>query len=86
MAIIGSRDFMAPGSAIINPLAKVQVNIDFPITFADWLASSEGGNFTDGDVDNLVKLDEHGQRSIMKSLYRKFTDQLMENLRELGAP
>mgnify|MGYP001168235356 FL=1 len=86
MAIIGSRDFMAPGSALINPLAKVQVNIDYPITFADWLPSSEGGNFTDEDVDNLVKLDEHGRRSIMKSLYRKFTDQLMENLRELGAP
>ena len=34
----------------------------------------------------FLNLDEHGQRSIMKLQYRKFTDQLIENLRILGAP
>ena len=77
---------MAPGSAIVNPLAKVQVNIDNPITFGNWLADEDGGNMSDEDISNIAKLDEEGQRSVMKSHYRKFTDQLIENLRILGAP
>ena len=86
MAIIGARKFMAPGSAIVNPLAKVQVNIDNPITFGKWLADEEGGGMSNEDISNVAKLDEHSQRSVMKSHYRKFTDQLIENLRILGAP
>ena len=86
MAIIGARKFMAPGSAIVNPLAKVQVNIDNPITFGNWLADEDGGNMSDEDISNIAKLDEDGQRSVMKSHYRRFTDQLIENLRILGAP
>ena len=86
MAIIGARKFMAPGSAIVNPLAKVQVNIDNPINFGKWLADEEGGGLSDADISNLTKLDEHGQRSVMKSHYRRFTDQLIENLKILGAP
>ena len=86
MAIIGARNVMAPGSAIVNPLAKVQVNIDNPITFGNWLGDPEGGSMSDDDVSKIAELDEHGQRSMMKSHYRKFTDQLIENLRILGAP
>ena len=86
MAIIGARNVMAPGSAIVNPLAKVQVNIDNPITFGNWLGDPEGGGMSDDDVSKIAELDEHGQRSMMKSHYRKFTDQLIENLRILGAP
>ena len=77
---------MAPGSAIVNPLAKVQVNIDNPITFGNWLGDEDGGNMSDEDISNIAKLDEHDQRSVMKSHYRRFTDQLIENLRILGAP
>ena len=86
IAIIGARNFMAPGSAMVNPFAKVQVNVDNPITFADWLADPDGGNMTNDDIANMIELDEDGQRSIMKLLYRQFTDQLIENLRVLGAP
>jgi len=86
MAIIGARKFMAPGSAIVNPLAKVQVNIDNPITFGDWLGEEKGGDMSDEDISNLSQLDDDEQRSLMKLQYRKFTDQLIENLRILGAP
>lgn len=86
MAIIGARKFMAPGSAVVNPLAKVQVNVDNPITFGEWLGDESGGNMSDEDISNIADLDDLGQRSIMKSHYRRFTDQLIENLRVLGAP
>ena len=86
MAILGARKFMAPGSAIVNPLAKVQVNIDNPITFGDWLGEEKGGDMSDEDISNLSQLDDDEQRSLMKLQYRKFTDQLIENLRILGAP
>ena len=77
---------MAPGSPIVNPFARVDVLIDEPITFAAWLADIDGAGFSDDDIQNVSELDEHGQRSMMKALYRKFTDQLIENLRTLGAP
>ncbi|MBT3356857.1 MAG: 1-acyl-sn-glycerol-3-phosphate acyltransferase [Euryarchaeota archaeon] len=86
IAIIGARDFMSPGNIIIHPWKKVTVNIGQPITFGDWISHSEGGSFEDKDVQNIMKLDEHGQRSIMKSLFRDFTDQIIESLRLLGAP
>lgn len=86
MAIIGARGFLAPGSAIVNPFARVDVRVDEPISFGEWLADPQGAGLTDEDIENFTKLDQHGQRSIMKSLYRDFTDQLIENLRALGAP
>ena len=86
MAIIGARDFLKPGSAIVNPLAKIQVSVGNPITFAEWLNDKEGAGLDNEGISNIASLDEHGQRSIMKSLYRDFTDQLIETLRILGAP
>lgn len=86
MAILGARNFLAPGSAKVNPFARVEVHIDNPISFAEWLTDESGGAMNDEDISNLADLDEHGQRSIMKALYRGFTDQLIENLRILGAP
>ena len=86
MAILGARNFLAPGSAKVNPFARVEVHIDNPISFAEWLTDESGGAMNDEDISNLTDLDEHGQRSIMKALYRGFTDQLIENLRILGAP
>ncbi len=41
---------------------------------------------SDEDISNLSQLDDDEQRSLMKLQYRKFTDQLIENLRILGAP
>lgn len=86
IAITGARSFLAPGSPMVNPFARVDVLIDEPITFANWLADVEGAGISDNDILKLSQLDEHGQRSMMKALYRKFTDQLIENLRSLGAP
>jgi hypothetical protein len=77
---------IAPGNPVVNPFARVEVIIDEPISFGDWLADPNGGDLNDRNVENLLSLDEHGQRSIMRAYYRGFTDQLIETLRRLGAP
>ncbi len=86
MAIIGSRDFIAPGSRSVNPLAQIEVNIGQPITFSEWLIDPNGGKLDDEGVRKIRSLDEKDRKSAMKSLYREFTDQLIETLRVLGAP
>ena len=86
MAILGARSVIAPGNPVVNPFARVEVIIDEPISFGDWLADPNGGDLDDRNVQNLLSLDEHGQRSIMRAYYRGFTDQLIETLRRLGAP
>ena len=86
MAILGARSVIAPGNPVVNPFARVEVIIDEPISFGDWLADPKGGDLNDQNVENLLSLDVHGQRSIMRAYYRGFTDQLIETLRRLGAP
>ena len=86
MAIIGARGFLKPGSAIVNPLAPIDVSIGNPITFSQWLGDEEGAGLNDEGIEHIASLDEHGQRSIMKSLYRDFTNQLIDTFRILGAP
>ena len=46
----------------------------------------DGGDFNKSQLEVLSSVDEHGRSSIMKSLYRKFTDQLMGTIEEMGAP
>tara|TARA_B100000902_G_scaffold399860_1_gene473085 strand:- start:3541 stop:4371 length:831 start_codon:yes stop_codon:yes gene_type:complete len=86
MAIIGSRDFIAPGSRSVNPLAQIEVNIGKPITFSEWLVDPDGGKLDNQGVKNISTLDEDDRKKAMKSLYRDFTNQLIETLRILGAP
>ena len=57
-----------------------------PVTFGEWLISDDGGDFNKSQLEVLSSVDEHGRSSIMKSLYRKFTDQLMGTIEEMGAP
>ena len=64
----------------------MEVNIGEPVTFGEWLGSEDGGNFTSSQLGNLIEIDEHGKSSIMKVLYRDFTDQLMSTIESMGAP
>ena len=81
MVMIGTQNMMRPGSKIIRLWKRVEVKIDEPITFAQWAASQQGGGLTDGDMDRLSESKEE-----MGELYRRFTDQLMETMRLMGAP
>ncbi len=86
ISIIGSREVMPPGANFIRFWKRVEVNIGEPVTFGEWLGSEDGGNFTSSQLGNLIDIDEHGKSSIMKALYRDFTDQLMSTIESMGAP
>ncbi len=86
ISIIGSREVMPPGANFIRFWKRVEVNIGEPVTFGEWLGSVNGGNFSSAQIESLTELDEHGKISIMKVLYRNFTDQLMATIESMGAP
>ncbi|MAV59959.1 MAG: hypothetical protein CND89_03085 [Marine Group II euryarchaeote MED-G38] len=86
MALIGTRDMMKPGDNIIKIWKKIEVNIDEPITFNQWLIDSNGGNMDKNEIYKITKLSDEEREVFMKNIYRKFTNQIMENLKQLGAP
>ena len=86
ISIIGSREVMPPGANFIRFWKRIDVHIGESVTFGEWLVSADGGDFSKSQLESLKSIDEHGRGSIMKSLYRKFTDQLMGTIKEMGAP
>jgi len=83
---VGARNFMPPGTMIPILWKRIDVIIDRPISFGEWLASDYGGGLDDEGVNALIRMDENSRGEFMRSLYRKFTDQLIETLRFRGAP
>ena len=81
MVMIGTHNMMSPGSKMVRLWKRVEVRIDEPINFAQWAASEQGGGLSDGDIE---RLSESGEE--MSSRYRRFTDQLIETMRLMGAP
>jgi len=86
MCIIGSRDMMAPGDNIIRIWKKISVKIDEPITFNQWIMHEDGGSMSENKILEIIDSNDEDRNEKMRFLYRKFTDQLMENLKQLGAP
>jgi 1-acyl-sn-glycerol-3-phosphate acyltransferase len=86
MTIIGSRDFMPPGSKLPRPWKKVEVIVDDPITFADWAAHSNGGGLSNDDVSSIAGLSYKARDAVMRRLYRGFTDQIIGTMKKRGAP
>jgi 1-acyl-sn-glycerol-3-phosphate acyltransferase len=86
MTIIGSRDFMPPGSKLPRPWKKVEVIVDDPITFADWAAHSNGGGLSNDDVSSIAGLSYEARDAVMRRLYRGFTDQIIGTMKKRGAP
>ena len=86
ISINGARNFMKPGSLMIKPWKRIDVYIGDSITFAEWLSNPSGGGFDDSDIEKILSKDEDVKKSGMKTIYRKFTDQIIETLRLNGAP
>jgi 1-acyl-sn-glycerol-3-phosphate acyltransferase len=86
MTIIGAREFMPPGSSFPRLSKHVEVIVDDPITFADWVAHTDGGGLTDEDISSMVRLPAEGRKESMRRLYRGFTDQIIETMKARGAP
>lgn len=81
MVMDGTQNMMKPGSKMIRPWKRIEVKIDEPISFAQWATSEQGGGLSDGDMMSLCESEEE-----MGKLYRRFTDQLIETMRLMGAP
>ena len=86
MALIGTREVMKPGDNAIRFWKKINVKIDEPITFNQWLLDENGGGMDSNVIKELIKLSTEEREVEMKKIYRKFTDQVMKNLENLGAP
>ena len=81
MVMIGTQDMMRPGSKMFRPWKKVDVIIDEPITFGEWVTSEKGGGKSDDNIGRLCESQDE-----MATMYRRFTDQLIETMRLMGAP
>ncbi|MFL2493209.1 MAG: lysophospholipid acyltransferase family protein [Candidatus Thalassarchaeum sp.] len=81
MVMIGTQEMMRPESKMIRPWKRVEVRIDEPITFEQWAASEQGGGLSDDDIVRFTDSEEE-----LSTLYRRFTDQLIETMRIMGAP
>ncbi len=81
MVMIGTQNMMSPGSKMIRPWKKVDVMIDEPTTFRQWATSEKGGGLSDDNIESFCESQEQ-----MAGMYRRFTDQLIETMRLMGAP
>lgn len=82
----GSREFMKPGSKFPKPWKRIELTVGEPITFAKWICDKDGGNKDEEWVEEMSDLDDDSKRYNMKELYRRFTNQMMETLKVMGAP
>ena len=87
IALIGSREMMIPKEHKLPRLWKpIKINFGKRITWLEWLSRPDGGGITKDDLMKIKLLEEHEIKSQLASLYRKFTDQIMNSIAGLGAP
>ena len=86
ICIKGARKFMEPGKARIRLFTPIEVEFGEPITFSKWITSSKGFNLTEAEVIQIFDSNPEEIQQTMGKLYRRFTDQLMATLKNMGAP
>ncbi len=87
IAMIGSREMMTPKKHKLPRLWKpIEINFGKGITWIEWLSDPNGGNITKEDLSKFKNMESHEIKSQLATLYRKFTDQIMNSITELGAP
>ncbi|MEJ6562716.1 MAG: lysophospholipid acyltransferase family protein [Euryarchaeota archaeon] len=87
MALQGTRNVMEPQVHKWPRLwRRITMNVGKSVTWLEWLGHPEGGAMKPADLNHLATLDDHEIRAALATLYRKFTDQLMQSLTVLGAP
>ena len=62
------------------------MNVGEGVTWLAWLGHEHGGGMTKESLEEIAGLEDHEIRAQLAQLYRKFTDQLMESMLQLGAP
>jgi 1-acyl-sn-glycerol-3-phosphate acyltransferase len=87
MALMGTRDMMKPQDHKAPRLWRpIALSAGQGVTWMEWLKDPNGGNTNAQDLVQLSTKEEHEIRASLASLYRKFTDQIMESISALGAP
>ena len=87
IALLGTRDVMEPQRHKWPRLyRKITMNVGEGVTWLAWLGHEHGGGMTKESLEKIAGLEDHEIRAQLAQLYRKFTDQLMESMLQLGAP
>jgi len=87
IALQGTRDVMEPQRHKWPRLyRRITMNVGKGVTWLEWLGHEHGGAVTSEDLEQMATLEDHEIRAELAQLYRKFTDQLMKSMLELGAP
>ena len=82
----GTREFMKPKKHKFPRLWKpITIHFGKPITWKEWLYHENGGNLDDDSIKTLSNEEEHIQKQKLSILYRRFTDQFMMTLKNMGA-
>ena len=82
----GTREFMKPKAHKIPRFWKpIKVHFGKPITWNEWIFNEKGGRMNEEKLTKLINEDELTQKEILSELYRRFTDQFMISLKNLGA-
>ena len=87
VALVGTRGIMQPQHHKWPRLwRRFTVNAGEGITWLEWLGHQDGGAMTPQSLVAFAGMEDHEVRSELAVLYRRFTDQLMASLKNLGAP
>ena len=87
IALMGTRNMMMPQDHKVPRLWRsITLSAGKGITWLQWIENENGGNMKAEQLIELSTQEEHEVRSVLSSLYRKFTDQLMGSISALGAP
>ena len=83
IGINGSREFMRPNyHKLPRPWKKVTLSYGKPVTWIEWI----GKRSSTEELLALADKDDYEVKEALAKLYRTFTDEFMERLKDLGAP
>jgi len=82
----GTREFMKPNSHKFPRIWKpITIHFGKQVTWKEWIHHEKGGNLDDDGIRLLSNEEKHIQKQKLSILYRRFTDQFMMTLKEMGA-
>ena len=87
VALNGTRSMMRPQNDKLPKIwKKIEINYGKGITWLEWLSHEQGGDMTPEMIKMISKQEKQEIKASIATLYRKFTDQLMNSISKLGAP
>lgn len=82
----GTRNFMQPKKHKFPRFWRpVTFHFGKAITWKEWIYHEKGGNLNEDQINELADQDSEKQKEKLSELYRRFTDQFMITLKNMGA-